>query len=217
MTGNGRSRADRLELSDLVCLTGDSTARDYAELPIPNERDVAVVELLRKARRTGGLGQLPELIRPQVEAAALRAFALRMATFAVRRADSDLFRLGLLAVAVASLRTVDRRADLAVLATLWRTAGRLRLEPATEFAAAAAEVPAASTLLSDWKGRPADRRDLAATGFQEAADADGFRYDGTGSAGSRELAGQVDHPSPRRGIPLLRRRQHRRPGDTESR
>ncbi len=181
MNGRRRSRADRLELADLVCLTGGASAGDdlaggYAELPLPTDRDIAIVELLRKARRTGGVDQLPELIRPAVESAILRTFALRMASFAAQRGDPDLFRLGLLAVAVASLRSADRQADLGVLAPLWHAAGRLGLAPAAEFAAAGCEVPDASTLLADRRARPIDLAGLAEAGFQIRVDADGPRY-----------------------------------------
>ncbi|MCK9895002.1 hypothetical protein [Frankia sp. AgB32] len=176
MNGRRRSRADRLELADLVCLTGGASADDYADLPIPTDRDIAIVELLRKARRTGGVDQLPELIRPEVESAILRAFALRMASCAAQRADPDLFRLGLLAVAVASLRSADRQADLGVLAPLWHTAGRLGLAPAAEFAAAGCEVPDASNLLADRRARPLDPAGLAEAGYRLSVDADGLRY-----------------------------------------
>ncbi|SNQ49301.1 conserved hypothetical protein [Frankia canadensis] len=207
MTEDGHFAPERLELADLVCLTGAETAR-YAGVAIPNERDVAIVDLLRKARRTGGPGQLLDLIRPEVEAETLRTFALRMASLAVRRADPELLRMGLLAVSVSTLRAVDRHDDVSVLAPLWRTASLLRLDPAAEFAAAAAEFPAAAPLLSGWLDRPASLRELTVLGFHESADADGFRYAEDWAELSREFDEEFAHRSLLRRVtlPLLRRR-----------
>jgi hypothetical protein len=208
MTAGEDPAPERLELADLVCLTGGSAAH-YAEAAIPNERDVAIVALLRKACRTGGLGQLVELIRPEVEAETLRTFALRMASLSVRRAEPGLLRLGLLAVAVSSLRGLDRHDDGSVLAPLWRSASLLSLDPTTEFTTAAARFPPGAAPLEGWLGRPERRRDLSAMGFHESADADGFRY----VEDWAELSHDFDEEFARRS--LLRRlvplRRYRRP------
>ncbi|MCM3885662.1 hypothetical protein, partial [Frankia sp. R82] len=175
MPDDGTPGSQRLELADLVCLTG-GRARYYADLPIPDERDVAVVALLRKAGRTGGVGQLLDLIRPDVEAETLRAFAVRMATCAVRRTDPELLRLGLLAMAVAALRGTARRDDAAAFAPLWHAAGLVGADPFLEFTATALAVPAAAALLAGWRDRPAHLRELHVLGFHLLTEADGPRY-----------------------------------------
>ncbi|CAJ60517.1 MULTISPECIES: hypothetical protein [Frankia] len=163
---------------------------------------------MRKVRRGGGLEQLLDLIRPEVEAETLRAFGIRMASLAVRRGDPDLLRLGLLAVALASLRSMDRRDDLGALAPLWRTASLLRLEPSHEFTAAAVELPAAAEFLLGWVDRTPDRQDLAEMGFGESADEDGFRYVSDATVVRRIL--EEDHARRPRVIRLLLARRRRR-------
>ncbi|KQC38675.1 hypothetical protein UK82_09105 [Frankia sp. ACN1ag] len=161
-----------------------------------------------KARRGGGLEQLLDLIRPEVEAETLRAFGFRMAALAVRRTDPDLLRLGLLAVALASLRSMDRRDDLGALAPLWRTASLLRLDPSHEFTAAAAELPAAAEFLLGWVDRTPDLQDLVEMGFRESADEDGFRYVRDATVRRRIL--EEDYARRPRIIRLLSARQRRR-------
>ncbi|MCK9876331.1 hypothetical protein MXD59_11180 [Frankia sp. Ag45/Mut15] len=175
MSDNGTPGSQRLELADLVCLTGGRTRR-YATRPIPDERDIAIVALLRKAGRTGGLGQLLELIRPDVEAETLRTFAVRMASCALRRTDPELLRLGVCAMALAALRGTARRDDAAAFAPLWHAAGQVGLDPAAEFATTASAVPAAAPLLAGWSARPASQRELRMMGFHLSTDVDGPRY-----------------------------------------
>lgn len=175
MTGDDRCPSDRIELADLVCLMGRSLTH-YADQTIPHDRDLAIVELLDKTRRGSGLEQLLALVHPEVEAETLRAFGLRMASLAVRHADPGLLRRGLLAVGLASLRSMDDRDDLRALAPLWRTASLLHLGPSHEFTAAAVEFPAAGTFLLDWVDRTPDSQDLVEMGYRESTDEDGFRY-----------------------------------------
>jgi hypothetical protein len=207
MTGDERCPSDRIELADLICLIGESSTH-YADTTIPHERDLAIVALLGKARRGGGLEQLLDLIRPEVEAETLRAFGVRMASLAVRRAEPDLLRLGLLAVAVASLRSMDRRDDLLALAPLWRTASLLRLDPPHEFTAAAVELPGAAEFLLGWVDRSPERQDLMEMGFRESTDEDGFRYVEDATVFRRIL--EEDYARRPRLIRLLSARQRRR-------
>ncbi|CAO5170083.1 conserved hypothetical protein [Frankia sp. AiPs1] len=212
MADKGEPGPHPLELADLVCLTGGDAQR-YAERPIPDERDVAIVTLLRKAHSTGGLDQLLDLIRPEVEAETLRAFSVRMASFAVRRDDLEMMRLGLLALAVAALRPANRRDDLAAFAPLWHAANQLGADPALEFTTAGSAVPPAANLLSAWRDRSDGLRDLRAMGFHESADADGFRYAEDWTLLSVDFDREFSDHSMLGRIPLLRRWRALRAGD----
>jgi hypothetical protein len=136
----------------------------------------AIIDLLKKAERIGALAQLTSRIRPSVEAETLRVFAQRMASLAVRRENPELLQLGLLAIGITSLRSLDVRDDLVVLAPLWRTAHIVTTDPRAEFAAAAAALPMAADFCEDWIARPADSQSLACMAYYESRDSDGFRY-----------------------------------------
>ena len=178
--GDDSGPADTIGHSDLACLRyWDKAAgqSEYsAELPIPLDRDLGIIELLGRAVRLGALEQVATLVHPDAEAQTLRVFAVRMAALAVRREDPELLRMGLLAIGIASVRSIDIRDELLVLAPLWRTAQLVTEDPTLPFEAAATELPPAAEFFRDWIARPADAQSLECMGYYESTDADGFRY-----------------------------------------
>jgi len=166
-----------MDSDDLECLVGTvDDIRVYADARIPNQRDIAIESLIERARQDGQLQELVAAIKPRNDSYILNLYARRMATLAVRRGDAGYIRVGLLALSVARQKTVDSRNDIRAQALLWRSCELLGLDPKAEFEAIPVEFNSASTFITSWLRRsPADKQ-LAAVGYIESSDDDGFLY-----------------------------------------
>jgi hypothetical protein len=150
----------------------------YGPKPIPVERDFQINEFLdaimaatppERARLTTSLDAS--------HAPVLRAFAERMASFAVRQGSAEPLRRGLLALALGGAAD-DEREMIMVLPLIYRSAELIDADPDSLFAEASNTVGrnTASEAIQDFPARTFEDRSLAAFGFIEGHDVDGFRY-----------------------------------------
>jgi hypothetical protein len=159
---------------DLLVLD-PSLNEGYLDERLPSGRDKEITRLIAAASDGGRLrelaGQLSETHVP-----VLLVFAERMASLAVRLGDAEVMRQGLMAVCL-SFGVADRRDALLVLPLLWRTAERLRLDPAAELMAVHQAVGCEE--LARFTARRPEDRTIASMGYVETRDDDGFRYERT--------------------------------------
>ncbi len=164
-----------LDHPDVSCLA-TRDIKGYIRASIPAERDIVIWDMLENVKQSGQIPRLTELLSPYGASTILRAFAVRMAALAVRRADPQPLRIGLLAAGIASQKSIDSRDDLGALAPLWRTARILQLDPVVEFREAAAIFPLPAQIFADWIARPPALQGVSSMGYLESTDEDGFRY-----------------------------------------
>jgi|GEM_PF-3563424 len=189
------------EASDLACLTGSAQDIRAYERSITHEtRDSEITALIAKVEQRNGLAALIAMIEPGQRSAILNIYAQRTASLAVQHNDQSLLRLGLLALAVASVKTEDFRDNLATQALLWRSTELLALNPREEFERAAARVPAAADFFREWIDRPPDYQALSAMGYRESGTGDTFWFEKpsrriSAAAAWREMEQSASKPS----------------------
>jgi hypothetical protein len=150
----------------------------YGPKPIPIERDFEINEFLDAViaaspeERADLIASLDALHAP-----VLRAFAERMASFAVRQRSSEPLRRGLLALALGGAAD-DEREMIMVLPLIYRSAQLIDADPDSLFGETSQALGGgtASELIRDFPARSVEDRSLTAFGFTEGRDADGFRY-----------------------------------------
>lgn len=143
--------------------------RGYGLLPIPSGRDRAALDWIGSATEE----DLARLTSDHW--AVLRVFAERMASWAVRSENGEVLERGLLALALAGLG--ESADSLTVLPLFDHAARRLKMDPAPLFLMVGERVGGeAQKALVSFLGRSDEDRSLAAMGYQEGRDRDGFRY-----------------------------------------
>lgn len=149
----------------------------YGRLGLPSRLDddlhIYVDELIR-----GGPRQVAQAISQVSEQArdVLQAYALRMASLAVRTGERQLLFRALVALTVGGLDR-DAREALMVMAPIDNSVRRLNLNAQELFDEAAAIVgQPGSESLALWLARSDEDRSLSAMGYIESQDQDGFRY-----------------------------------------
>jgi hypothetical protein len=169
---------DDIEPTDLACLLGSHEEIQTYETSTTHEtRDSEITALVAKAVEGDQLAALTAMIEPRQHAEILNIYAQRTASLAVQGRDPNLLRLGLLALAVAYLKTRDFRDNLFTLALLWRSAELLALDPREELERAAARVPPAADFFHGWINRSPDAQALSAMGCREANVGGEFWYE----------------------------------------
>jgi len=168
----------KIEPADLACLTGSpQDVQAYEASTSPETRDSEITALVTTADESDQIAALTAMIEPRQHSTILNIYAMRTASFAVQRRDEDLLRLGLLALAVAYLKTEDFRDNLGTQALLWRSAELLGLDPEEEFERSAARVPLAADFFHSWINRSPDDQALAAMGYRESGAGDEFWFE----------------------------------------
>jgi hypothetical protein len=161
---------------ELLLRLGSEATTGYGRLPIPNPLDDEVRQLLGyissadEATRTAVIGLLGEH-----HGFVFCAFAERMANFAVRTGEPRYLGEAVVALAIAD-RLIDQRECLLVLAPLYHATTRIGIDPVALFVAPVFAGDLFREYLSDFPRRPEESRSLAAMGYVESSDADGFRY-----------------------------------------
>jgi hypothetical protein len=147
--------------------------RGYGPRPIPVDRDSEIDEVVRRGLTAAGYAQLRAAVAPGHHAV-LRAWAERMASFAVRQASAEPLAPALVALALGGLDDGSREA-LAVLPLVYRSAELVGEDPAGLFQRAAAAVgETAAAELRRFLTR--GDRSIRSMGYVEDTDEDGFRY-----------------------------------------
>jgi len=152
--------------------------RAYGREPIPVERDFEINELLdaleaaspeERADFCGRLGA--------THAPVLRAYAERMASFAVRERSVEPLRRALSALALGGFAD-DEREAIMILPLVYRSAELIDADPASLFAGVAdpCDCAAVREEIEAFPGRSPEDRLLAAFGYVEGTDVDGFLY-----------------------------------------
>jgi len=158
-----------IELADLACLLGShAEIQAYDSSTADETRDHEITDLVTKAETTDQLAALTAMIEPGQHSTILDTYAQRAAALAVQRQDPNLLRLGLLALAVAYVKTRDFRDNLVTLALLWRSAELLALDPREELERTATRVPPAADFFHGWINRSPDAQALSTMGCREA-------------------------------------------------
>jgi hypothetical protein len=147
----------------------------YLDERLPSARDREILDLISGAGKNGRLRELSAHLSGN-HVPVLLAFAERMAALAVRNRDPEMIRRGLLAACL-TFAVGDRRDALLVLPLLWRSAERLLLDPASEFAAVSDDLGCDE--LSQFARRDPEDRSIESMGYVESQDDDGFRYERT--------------------------------------
>jgi hypothetical protein len=154
-----------------------SNNHGYGPTPIPQPQDLKISELIRgwmtlddRAR-----AEAAEAIEEE-QRATLLAFSERMASLAVRRQDSTLIVLGVVALGVDGWR-YDWRDNVLVLSLHYDAARRCGRSPEVLFDEAARLLPRKpKEALGQFLRRSNEDKSIEAMGYRAAADADGFRY-----------------------------------------
>jgi hypothetical protein len=156
----------------------DSSANiGYGRLPLPQLRDDEITRLLEDwllldpSERLASSAQVSEKQKDT-----LLAYSARMASLAVREKSAERIHLGLLALGIDGWK-FDWRDSVGIVCLHYDAALKLGLVPerAFEDAAAVLSLKVATELRAFPKRSPVDRS-LAAMGYVESVDSDGFRY-----------------------------------------
>lgn len=157
---------------DALAALEPSNNRGYGRKPLPTIRDDEIAVLLHQLVSQNSISSL----EPQ-HGIVLAAYAERMASLAVRTGSSELIRDGLVAIQLA-LKSGDQRESMPVLSLLSRAAELIGSTPSEEFLAAARYMSLTpSDQLISFLERNEDDRSLAAMGFVESSDEQGFRFE----------------------------------------
>ncbi len=152
----------------------------YGPAPIPDVRDSVVDEFISQVR-DGDAAAIAALAAGPSDrgASVLRVYAERMSSLAVRREDPAVLVRAVVALVAGGLARGDREAIM-VMALIEHSARLLHEDLAEIFKPAASAINALSAggpeNLAAWLARAPEDRTLAAMGFEESADQDGFRY-----------------------------------------
>jgi hypothetical protein len=155
-------------------LSADSN-KGYLSKPIPGPRDEEISILLRQIIEQRLIARVRHTLLEE-PAMVLRAFAERMASAAVRQVDSEILRMGLIALLLA-WRGPDCRNTLVIFPLFYDAILKLGLDR-DPFIASIRRV-LGDELISpfiDFLDRPEGAKSLQAMGYIEGSDGDGFRY-----------------------------------------
>jgi hypothetical protein len=149
----------------------------YGPAPLPNSRDDLVDRFIDEAV-AGGPAVVAGFVKSASESGrrVLRAYAERMASLAVRRHEASLLVRATVAIVIGGL---DQNAleALMVMPLIENSARLLGADLASIFEESAAVVAhPGSVNLMVWLTRAPQDRTIAAMGFVESSDKDGFRY-----------------------------------------
>lgn len=149
----------------------------YGPRPIPDETDRVIREFVDayvKSLQPVRAAVAERLGREH--APTLRAFAERMAAYAVRQRSRPTLVAGLVALGLAALAD-DYREALLVLSLFVRSAQHLAVDPAPLFEEAGAVLsPAVAAWLTHFLVRGDEDNDIRAMGYEEISPSEGFRY-----------------------------------------
>ena len=149
----------------------------YGPLPLPAPRDAEIARLLDVFTQASPeqRGQLLSRLTRE-HSPTLLAFAERMASLAVREREPRRIFLGLLALVVESFAS-DYRENAMILSLHYDAAGRIGADPARLFEEAASYArPEVARALRRFLARSPEDQSIAAMGYQEGREPDGFRY-----------------------------------------
>ena len=150
----------------------------YTFRPIPCELDQIVqglVELFMNAT-PAERGEIIATI-PSDDGGFLICFAGRMATMGVREHSRERLLEGLVALIVEDYK-VDFRDTLIRVAPIYDATLKIGVEPEELFSEAAAFYSNETAIdIANFPARPQEKRTLAAMGYKESSDADGFKYE----------------------------------------
>lgn len=150
----------------------------YGPLPIPQHRDVQIVELLQAWLALDAPSRLAaaQNLQPS-QCSVLSAFGNRMASLAVRENDTGRIHYGLLALGLGT-RGGDNRNIEMILSLHYDAAHRLAGDADRLFEGAAQLLPAwAAQTLRMFAARIEADKLPQAMGYRSGRDADGFRYE----------------------------------------
>lgn len=152
--------------------------RGYGRKRIPVERDFEINQLYDEfaAATQAERDDFCSRLGPS-HAAVLRAFAERMASFAVREGSVEPLRRALFALAVGGAAD-DAREAIMILPLIHRSAELIEAEPQALFASAGRPCTSGEFAdeIKDFPNRDPHDRSLDAFGYVESADTDGFLY-----------------------------------------
>ena len=149
----------------------------YGPLPIPQHRDVQIVELLQAwlALDTPSRLAAAQSLQPG-QCSVLSAFGNRMASLAIRENDTARIHHGLIALGL-GMQGGDNRNIEMILSLHYDAARRLAGDANQLFEDAAQRLPAqAAQTLRMFAARIEDDKLPESMGYQSGHDADGFRY-----------------------------------------
>jgi hypothetical protein len=149
----------------------------YLSRPIPDALDNSPRSLCHAYLRSAESDQaLLQCADPRI-ASVLQGYAERLASLAVRRHQTTLVEASVVALGLSMLIGDDAREWLLVLPLPWHAAERLEQPPQDLFELVAAQLPdPACAGLRQFAQRAPEDRTLAAMGYQEGSDDEGFRY-----------------------------------------
>ena len=151
----------------------------YGSARLPCARDEEIAGIVRQIDGPEEFDQVKRGLG-HVHAVVLAAFAERMASWSVRSGSEESLRDGLRAQQLALTLAIDKRDALPVSSLLFRASEILGLDPAIEFAAAAAVAPSPDAqLLTDFLSHDPEDQSIDVMGYVEQRDDDGFRFERT--------------------------------------
>jgi len=162
-----------------LSLLDSANNEGYGSARLPSVRDEEIAAFVRQIDGPGPFAQAKDALG-QGHGVVLSAFAERMASLAVRTGSRQSLRDGLSAAQLALAVAGDSRDSLPGLSLLFRASEILEMDPVVEFSAVAAFAAAADNQsLFDFLSRDDEDRSLAAMGYVEDRDDDGFRFERT--------------------------------------
>lgn len=147
----------------------------YGLEPFPSPRDDEIRAVIGRIQNSHDYSNLRSALLPRAWRM-LNAFALRMASLAVRERDLGVVRDGLVALQLAFDLTDDFRDMIAALTLLHRAIEMIGGDPAREFAAAFEISGERHHTMAHFLERSPERKRIERSHFEEGADETGFRF-----------------------------------------
>lgn len=162
-------------LEELLEQLRDDQLVGYGPTAIPGSKDFVLMELIDALLLASSETRcaLLKKIGDQYQFA-FPGFAERLSSYAVRLNDPDVLKKALLALALIS--GGDGRETLITLSLVVRSAKKLKLDLRTMLQGPLIDESFRKTV-SDFLMRPPQDQSIAAMGFKEGHDSDGFRYE----------------------------------------
>lgn len=164
------------EIDNIIEFLGSEKIHGYGPTPIPSKIDEDICMLLEAMFRA----EVP--IRTAITARmkelhgfAMKAFAIRMAAYALRTNQSSFLRQGLLALAIA-FHLIDPRDVIPIFTLIYRSAQKMGLDPNDLFMTTEASDPEFQLQLDAFLAREDTDKSIECMGYVESKDKDGFRY-----------------------------------------
>lgn len=162
-----------------LSLLDSANNEGYGSSRLPCVRDEEIAAFVGQIDGPGPFAQAKDVLG-QVHGVVLSAFAERMASLAVRTGSRQSLRDGLSAAQLALAVAGDSRDSLPALTLLFRASEIMDMDPVVEFSVTAAvAAPPDDQPLLDFLTRDDEDRSVAAMGYIEARDDDGFRFERT--------------------------------------